>query len=429
LELQVKKTGKDHWKAKNQNTRYTTFGKTDSPSIEKTGTSQNSYSSKRLSRKERNNALRFPNTVPAQTESLTDKDLRKASSRSIKLSKKCDLSQMKESQMKYEDTLALLPKTETPISSTVNKPVVSLPSQSFYDIVDTVSTVSTPSLTNFKVENKKTFANIVNRAKSISRTSNHSSNSEYEINVLHYENDILSRNNFPQFSQSQLKSTNTNWSSVYNCSSIKIQDDNNNLADERNAAESYTWDEGKIAGDTVKHSWKIDNWMLSSQRKEPDNAREIKIAETSGRSPYDCKIKYSWQVIGTGTQTSYTLLQDLLNNMEDNKSAYKMCSIKYSWQIIGISTQVSLHDHNEPDYWSGMVLTPNKNYNDEVKIGINETDRAKLHDHVRYPEGRLKKYLILNNQQTQTFAEKEIQADPNDCYAKYSWHKLIKQYL
>lgn len=332
---------------------------------------------------------------------------------------------MNENQTKHEDIFAFLPKTETPISS-VRKPVVSLPNQSFYDIINTVSMVSILSLSTSKIENKKTFANIVNREKSITDVlSNHlhPSNSECEINVLHYENDILLGNNFSQFAP-HLKSANL--SSVYNCSSAKIQDDNSNLANKRNAIESHIRNEGKIL--SKKYSWEIDNWVLPSQRKKFNNAREIKIAEKNSRSPYDCKIKYSWQVIGMGTQTSYTLLQDLLNNIED-KSAYKMC-IKYSWQIVGISTQASLQDYNDPDYWSGMLLMPSKNYNEnKAEIGNNETKNAKLHDYVRYPEGRLKKYLILNNQQTQTFAEKEVQTDLNDCYAKYSWHNLIKQYL
>ncbi|KYQ53285.1 Cytokine receptor-like factor 3 [Trachymyrmex zeteki] len=332
-----------HWKPKNQSTKYTIFGKTDSPSIKKTSTSQNSYPSKRSSRKKKYNALQFPNTVLAQPEpSTNDKDLYKASSRSIKLSRKCDLSQIKESQTKHEAMVALLPKI--PISNIMDKAIVSSPSQSFYDTIDTISAVSTQSVSSFKIRNKKTFPNIINREKSVpSLASNHlhPSTSEYEINVLHYENDILLGNNFPQSVQSHLKSTNTN------CSLAKIQNDN--TANERNA---------------------------------------IKI-------------------IGISTQTSYTLLQDLLNNtiMEDNKSLYKRCSIKYSWQIIGISTQASLHNCNDSDYWSGILLTPSKNYNkNKAEIDNNEIDHAEQ-DYARYPKGRLKKYLILNNQHMEQISE------------------------
>lgn len=157
--------------------------------------------------------------------------------------------------------------------------------------------------------------------------------------------------------------------------------------------------------------------------------------EWYGRKPYDCKIKYSWQAIGTSTQTSYSLLQDLLNDTDtkSNMSAYKICNIKYSWQIIGTSTQASLCaiNYNDQDYWNGMLLTPTKNYNENnIQIDNNETGCTKLQDHsAKYLEKRLKRYLILNNQQTQTFAEKEVQADTNDYYAKYSWHNLIKQCL
>ncbi|XP_036150996.1 uncharacterized protein LOC105834845 [Monomorium pharaonis] len=421
--LEVKRIG--HWKSKNQSTRYTIFEKTDSSSIKKTSISQNSRTPKRLSHREKISALQFPNRVPAlQSELLTDnKDLRKASSRSIKLSRKCNLSQMKKSQMKQEDILALLPKIEA-ISSVIRKPIVSLPSKSTYNIVDITSTLS-----SCKIENKKTFANIVNKAKSISSTvSNHlhSSNSEYEINVLHYENDFPLRSNCPQFAQSHSKSDITNWSSVYNCDLVKSQTDN--LTNERNAIKDHKCNEGKTVDD-IKYSWEMNNWMPLPQRKET-NACEIKIAERNARGPYDCKIKYSWQVIGISTQTSHTLLQNLLSSVstEDNKSAYKMC-IKYSWQIIGISTQASLHDYNDLDYWNGMLLTPSKNCNEnEVEIG-NAKTYVKPQDYAIYPEKRLKRYLILNNQQTQTFAEKEVQADPNDFYAKYSWHNLIKQYL
>lgn len=399
--------------------------------IKQTSISQNTYPSKRLSRRKRNNALQFPNTVLLQSEPLTDgKDLHKASSRSIKLSRKCDLLQMKESQTKHKDTFALSPKIVA-ISSVMNKPVVSLPSQSFHDIANTISTVSIlSSMSSFKTENKKSFGNIVNRKKLVSSTSSnhlHSSNSEYEINVLHYENDILPGNNFPQFAQSHLKSINTKWSSAHNCNAAKIQADNDNLADKRNVIKRHKWNEDKTAND-IKYSREIDNWMPPSQREESD-AREIKIIKRNGKHPYDCKIKYSWQVIGTSTQTSYTLLQDLLNSDMEDKSAYKMCSIKYSWQIVGISTQASLHDYNDQDYWSGILLTPNKNCDANiVKIDNYEKD-DKLQDYARYPEKKLEKYLILNNQQTQTFSEKEIQADPNDSHAKYSWHDLIKQYL
>ncbi|KAL0099114.1 hypothetical protein PUN28_020276 [Cardiocondyla obscurior] len=424
--LEVKRN--DRWKAKNQSTKYTILENT-SPNIEKTSTSQNMRTSKELSLKEKNNRVRFLNTVLVQSGLVTDnKDLRKISSRSIKLSRKCNLPQMKESQTKHENISPPLPKIETLVSSVANKPDLS-PSQSFYDMISTASTASASSLSSFKIEKMKTFVNIVNRERPRSDiTSNHlyPSNSEYEINVLHYENDITSGNNISQLAQSHLKSINTDLSSTYNFHSTENHD--NNFANQQSAMKSLTRDKDKTKSN-VKYSWETDNWVPPSQRKGLDNPREMKIAEKNGENPYRCKIKYSWQVIGIGTQTSHTLLQNLLNNVGDNKSAYKM-RVKYSWQIIGTSTQASLNDYNDPDYWNGILLTPSKNYNrNETEISNNKANRVKLYGFTRSSEERLKKCLILSNQQTQTFADKEIQADPTDCYAKYSWHHLIKQYL
>ncbi|KYM86041.1 Cytokine receptor-like factor 3 [Atta colombica] len=348
--LEVQRIG--HWKSKNQSTKYTIFGKTDSANIKKTSASQNSYPSKRSSRKKKYNILQFPNTVLAQPESSTNEDLHKASSRSIKLSRKCDLSQI-ERQTKHKAMFTLLPKMETSISNVMGKTVVSSSNQSFYD---TTSAVSTQSVSSLKIRNKKTFPNVINREKSVPNlVSNHLHpiTSEYEINVLHYENDILSGNNFPQFVQSHLKSTNTN------SSLVKIQNDNT-------------------------------------------------------------------------ANTSYTLLQDLLNNaiMEDNKSLYKKCSIKYSWQIIGISTQASLQDCNDSDYWSGILLTPSKNYNEnKAKIDNNEIDHAEQ-DYARYPKEKLKKYLILNNQHMEQISEalKQKLSDKLELEQIDNYHGLLHKY-
>lgn len=342
-------------------------------------------------------------------------NLHKISSKSIKLSRKYDLSQIRENQLRYEDKSVVLPKMKASISNIkISKPsIISLQSQSFHDFTGTVSTVSILSVPSFKLENKKTFANIENR-KLISRlVSNHlqPNNSEHEINVLHYENDNPLENDL---SQSRLKSSNTNWSSTDNINSIKMQDPYEII---RN----------------IKYSWETDSWMPPSQRKKYNNKHEIKNIEWYGRKSHNCEIKYSWQVIGTSTQTSYGLLQDLLddNDTRDNMSAYKMCNVKYSWQIIGISTQASLHNYNDEDYWNGMLLIPNKNYNENnIQIDNNETGCNKLQDYsAKYSEKKFKRCLILNNQQTQTFAEKEVQADTSDYYAKYSWHNLIKRYL
>lgn len=435
-------------KLRNQSTKYTISGKTNSPSIKKKNILQNIFEnscpSKKLSCKKKSNILYFPNTMILPSKK--DENLHKISSKSIKLSRKCNLPQIKKDQIKCEDKSVVLPKTETPINNIMSKSsIISLESQSFHDFTDTVSTVSIVSVPSFKLEKKKTFANIENRGKLISRlASNHlqSNSSEYEINVLHYENDNLLEKNLSHFSQSHLKSANINLPSTNNNSSVNMQDTMEILANKKSneiidnqciTEKRHRWDPYEIVHD-IKYSWEADNWMLSSQRrKQYNNEREIQNIGWYDRKPYDCKIKYSWQVIGTSTQTSHSLLQDLLNDIdiENNKSAYKMCNIKYSWQIIGISTQASLHNYNDQDYWNGMLLTPNKNYNENnIRIDNKKTDCTKLQDYlVNYSDKRLKRYLILNNQQTQTFAEKEIQADTSDYYAKYSWHNLIKQYL
>lgn len=321
-----------------------------------------------------------------------NKYLHKASSKSIKLTRKCDALQIKENEKLYENKLVTMPKKT--LNNNINKPVVLLTSESSHNISDSDFTLSTLSVSNFQIENKKLFANIGNRRNSMSRIMSnhlHPSNSEYEINVLHYENDIPSDN---------------------------LCNTNKSVPD-------------------FKYSWKLDRWMSYSQKQKHDNICGIKDVELYKRKPYyDCKIKYSWQVIGTSAQTSHSLLQNLNLNLNTEDKAYKTCGIKYSWQIVGISTQASLHDHHkDSDYWEGMVLTPNKNYN-KNKIAQNDnngTDYNQVQSYVKYPEEQLKKYLILNNQQTQTFTEKTIQTDINDindhCVIKYSWHNLIKQYL
>ncbi|XP_032685028.1 uncharacterized protein LOC116850631 [Odontomachus brunneus] len=432
--LEVKKVKQR--KLKNESTKYTISGKTDSSTIKKTNVLQNLYPLKEQSYKETNNTSYFPNTRPEQLELLAkDKELHKASSKSIQLSRKYNMSQLTGSQIKDENKLAVMPKMKTPISNVTSKSqIVSMPSDTLYNITDTASTISTSSVSSFNMENKRTFAKIGNREKSISRvTSNHlHPNSEYEINVLHYENDISSENKFPHFATSHLNSADTNWCLVRDTSSVKIGDNFENANDKQNIlGDQQERDMSKTVRD-IKYSWEtLDSWMSYPRRREYNNLRGQQYLETYGRKSYDCKIKYSWQVIGTGTQTSYSLLQDLLNDSttEDRESPYKMCSIKYSWQIIGISTQASLHNCNDSDYWSGILLTPNKNYESSSRIGDNERD-AKPRNHAKYPERRLKRCLILNNQQTQTFVEKDVQADVSDYYnAKYSWHNLIKRYL
>ncbi|XP_035735260.1 uncharacterized protein LOC118447438 [Vespa mandarinia] len=148
----------------------------------------------------------------------------------------------------------------------------------------------------------------------------------------------------------------------------------------------------------------------------------------------DCKIKYSWQIIGTSSQTSKVLLhndleenQSQFSNHNDKSSTYK-CEIKYSWQIVGTGTQVALQNSNDTDYWTGVIFSPSIHRNrksfidEENKKTCNEIDWCKL-------QGCKKKCIILNNQCIQTLAEKKTQTDILDCNVKYSWQNLILRHL
>ncbi|XP_011140601.1 uncharacterized protein LOC105183880 [Harpegnathos saltator] len=421
---------------KNQSTKYTISGKTDSSSIKKANVLQNPNPTRQFYKK-KNAALSFLDSTLGQLEPLaSDEGLHKASSRSIQLSRKCNMSQLKGGHAEDEDKLAVVPKIETPISIVMMKPqIVSMPSDTFYDITDTVSTVSTSSGSSFKVGSKRMFTNIGNRKErpvsTVASHHLHPTNSEYEINVLHYENDILSsENKSPQFATSLLNSADTNWRPVEDTSSARMQDNAESLNDEQGVSSSYRKQEADRDIRDAKCSWEaLDRWMPSPSWRR-DNLRGLRYLDMYHGKPYDCCIKYSWQVIGTSTQTSYSLLQNLVSdsNAEDREdSPYGMCSVKYSWQIIGTSTQATLHDCNDPDYWKGMLLAPNKMYKSSSQVDKERDDKPR--DHARCPGRKLKRCLILNNQQTQTFAEKNIQADVNDYYyAKYSWHNLIKQF-
>ncbi|CAL7941845.1 unnamed protein product [Xylocopa violacea] len=140
---------------------------------------------------------------------------------------------------------------------------------------------------------------------------------------------------------------------------------------------------------------------------------------------YPCTIKYSWQVIGTSSQTSRTLLESLVNekSIHDDESTFD-CSVKYSWQIIGIATQTSRRDlaamgrHSTISFLSARAnTTPRRN----VKEIMNDAPTIVT----VWRKG--KRYIVLHNQSTQTFAHKESQTvfmefykDSRDCTSKIS---------
>ncbi|XP_076756838.1 uncharacterized protein LOC143426959 [Xylocopa sonorina] len=139
---------------------------------------------------------------------------------------------------------------------------------------------------------------------------------------------------------------------------------------------------------------------------------------------YPCGIKYSWQVIGTSSQTSRTLLESLIKekSIHDDESRFD-CSVKYSWQIIGIATQTSRRDlaamgcHSAISFLSAK---PNTTPRRDVKETANEAPIATV-----WRKG--KRYIVLHNQSTQTFAHKDSQTvfmefykDYHDCTSKAS---------
>ena len=128
-----------------------------------------------------------------------------------------------------------------------------------------------------------------------------------------------------------------------------------------------------------------------------------------------CRIKYSWQVIGTGSQTSKTLLTSLVeeNNLPDGESVYK-CSVKYSWQIIGIATQTSQRDFTISECRSAISFLPAR-----TNV-IRRFAKGTVCDSPPVTVWRNgKRFIVLNNQYTQTFTHKECQTIFTEFYKKH----------
>lgn len=152
-------------------------------------------------------------------------------------------------------------------------------------------------------------------------------------------------------------------------------------------------------------SWGQDDHSILPllARKESQIGNDTELREDQDRRP--CRIKYSWQVIGTSSQTSRTLLESLVkeNGYLDDESIYN-CSVKYSWQIIGIATQTSIKDFTLPGCRSVVSFLPAKSNN--VCRNAKATRDAPVVATV-WRNG--KKFIVLNNQYTQTFAHKGSQ--------------------
>lgn len=124
----------------------------------------------------------------------------------------------------------------------------------------------------------------------------------------------------------------------------------------------------------------------------------------SSRKEHPCKIKYSWQVLGKGSQTSRTLLESIIKaNGFDDESIHQ-CAIKYSWQIIGIATQTSKRDfaiaegHPIASFSLAKIKRP--------RVNVMRTSEPKQAFTV-WRNG--KRFILLNNQCTQTIAHKANQ--------------------
>ncbi|XP_076240955.1 uncharacterized protein LOC143183316 [Calliopsis andreniformis] len=158
----------------------------------------------------------------------------------------------------------------------------------------------------------------------------------------------------------------------------------------------------------IRYSWEdTDRSILLSLAKNPSRSYD---KTEPVKNEYPCRIKYSWQVLGRGSQTSRTLLDSLTRENLEDESVHD-CSIKYSWQIIGIATQTSKRDFSVSECRSLVsVLSPRANMiHQEVKE--NNTLPCTI-----WRNG--KKFFVLNNQCTQTFAHKESQTNCIEIHVK-----------
>lgn len=127
---------------------------------------------------------------------------------------------------------------------------------------------------------------------------------------------------------------------------------------------------------------------------------------------YPCRIKYSWQVVGTSCQTSRTLLESLTKENNPNEESIHDCSIKYSWQIIGTATQTSKRDFTASECRSVIsFLSPKTNTGGLSVRNPNSASPVTI-------SRNGKNFYVLNNQCTQTFAHKESQTNCIEIHVK-----------
>ncbi|KOX69493.1 hypothetical protein WN51_06577 [Melipona quadrifasciata] len=171
----------------------------------------------------------------------------------------------------------------------------------------------------------------------------------------------------------------------------------------------------KILATRNFHNHSLENINYSILSFLTKNQPQYQDCANLQKNNHVCRIKYSWQVIGTGSQTSKTLLNSLVeeNNLSDGESVYN-CSVKYSWQIIGIATQTSQRDFTISEYQSAMsFLSARTNI-------IRRFAKETLCDSLPVTVWRKgKRFIVLNNQYTQTFTHKECQTIFTELYKKH----------
>lgn len=331
-------------------------------------------------------------------------------------------------------------KSSRKFSATYSSPKEPLPLSAMIS----VSTLSNSHTNNLTTKSQKSSLHTEDETDIDTTNSLYLADNESEIKVLDY-NSILSITKDNSHSRVDIKYSSEE-KLLKQCTTIHsarylMMDTNKTLNTPKNTSSNSENPECKI-----KYSWQdVTSWVPPSQKnKITCNTEENnKNHRQSDKMNLSCKIKYSWQIVGTSTQTSQTLIQTLLSENDCNFGVYNevmpydlkkneqkvRCSIKYSWEIIGISTQTSLvKDDFDKDYWKGTIITPSEQYH-ERKINFwqdNAEERIKSYG----SNGLYKiKYIILNNEATQTFTEKENQTDLTDCRATYSWQNLIRKHL
>ncbi|XP_076391134.1 uncharacterized protein LOC143265070 [Megachile rotundata] len=159
----------------------------------------------------------------------------------------------------------------------------------------------------------------------------------------------------------------------------------------------------QLSAQSIGRFGDVDHLAFKLLAGDPTRCYQRSLSETGG----SCKIKYSWEVIGRASQTSRTLLESLIEGNFDEPS--QPCRVKYSWQIIGIATQTCERDFSA-EYSLAPLLSARS-----PRIRRDATDSTKPSTVLRNG----KRYIVLNNQCTQTFAHKANQSNFSEMHATH----------